>query len=73
MAVDRDHAGRGLGAALLKHFILKAIEVAASVGVRILLVHAKDDESKGFYQHYGFVSSPIDSLTMMMVLPNEVA
>jgi GNAT superfamily N-acetyltransferase len=69
MAVDEKHTGCGLGAALLKHFVLKAIEVSATVGVRVLLVHAMDEEAKRFYQHYGFVESPIDSLTMMMLLP----
>ncbi|HVA07295.1 MAG TPA: GNAT family N-acetyltransferase [Acidimicrobiales bacterium] len=68
MGVDVRHQGRGLGAALLKHFMLKALEVAQSVGVRILLVHAKNEEAKRFYVHYGFVESPLDSLVMMMLL-----
>jgi GNAT superfamily N-acetyltransferase len=68
MAVDSSHQGHGLGAALLKHFMLKATQVAASVGVRLVLVHAKDDEARGFYEHYGFVGSPIDPLTMMMLV-----
>ena len=68
MAVDSRHQGQGLGAALLKHFMLKAFEVGQSVGVRVLLIHAKDDEAKGFYSHYGFVESPIDPLVLMMLL-----
>lgn len=68
MAVDQRHRGKGLGAALLKHFMLKALEVAQSVGVRVLLVHAKDDEAKNFYGHFGFVESPFDPLTLMMLL-----
>lgn len=68
MAVDARHAGHGLGAALLKHFVLKALEVAQSVGVRVLLIHAKDDEAKSFYSHYGFVESPIDPLVLTMLL-----
>ena len=68
MAVDSRHQGRGLGAALLKHFMLKAIEVAQSVGVRVLLIHAKDENAKNFYEHYGFVTSPLDPLVMMMLL-----
>ena len=68
MAVHARHAGHGLGAALLKHFMLKALEVAQSVGVRILLIHAKDDEAKSFYTHYGFVESPFDPLVLMMFL-----
>jgi GNAT superfamily N-acetyltransferase len=68
MGVDSKHQGRGLGAALLKHFTLKAIEVAQSVGVRVLLIHAKDESAKSFYEHYGFVESPLDPLVMMMLL-----
>jgi len=68
LAVDNRHKGNGLGAALLKHFMMKAIEVAGSVGVRTLLIHAKDEEAQAFYRHYGFVESPLDPLVMMMLL-----
>jgi GNAT superfamily N-acetyltransferase len=68
MGVDARHAGHGLGEGLLKHFMLKSLEVAQSVGVRILLIHAKDDEAKSFYMHYGFVESPFDLLVLMMLL-----
>ena len=68
MAVDQRHAGKGLGSALLKHFILKALEVSQSVGVRVLLIHAKDEEAKAFYSHYGFVESPFDPLVMVTLL-----
>jgi GNAT superfamily N-acetyltransferase len=68
MAIDARHQGHGLGAALLKHFMLKALEVAKAIGVRVLLVHAKDDEARNFYSHFGFVESPLDPLVMMMLL-----
>ena len=48
--------------------MLKAIEVAQSVGVRVLLIHAKDESAKNFYEHYGFVASPLDPLVMRMLL-----
>jgi GNAT superfamily N-acetyltransferase len=70
MAVDSRHQGNGLGGAMLKHFMTKAIEVAERVGVRLVLVHAKDEHAKGFYWHHGFVESPIDPLTLMMLLPS---
>ncbi len=60
LAVDVRHSRHWLGVALLKHFMLKALEVAQSIGVRVLLIHAKNDEAKRFYTHYGFVESPID-------------
>jgi GNAT superfamily N-acetyltransferase len=68
LAVDLEYAGQGLGAALLKHFALKAMEVAAVVGARLLLVHAQDEEARQFYLHYGFEPSPIDELTLMCVI-----
>jgi GNAT superfamily N-acetyltransferase len=68
LAVDIDHQGRGLGAALLKHFIVKAVEVSELVGVRLVLVLAKDNESRTFYVHHGFEPSPIDELTLMLLM-----
>lgn len=68
MAVDSRHQGHGLGAALLKHFMVKALEVAKSIGVRVLLIHAKDESAKSFYSHFGFVESPLDPLVLMMLL-----
>lgn len=51
--------------------MLKAFEVSQRVGVRIVLVHAKDDVAKSFYEKYGFVSSPLDLLTLMHLLPGR--
>jgi GNAT superfamily N-acetyltransferase len=70
MAVDSRHQGKGLGAAMLKHFMAKAIEVAEIVGVRLVLVHAKDEQAKDFYRHHDFVVSPIDALTLLLLLPS---
>ena len=41
LAVDRDHQGKGLAAALLKHFLPKALDVAALTGVRLVLATRK--------------------------------
>ncbi|MHB8246614.1 MAG: GNAT family N-acetyltransferase [Acidimicrobiales bacterium] len=68
MAVDSSYQGCGFGAGLLKHFMLKAIQVSTSVGVRLVLVHAKDECAKEFYERYGFVESRIDPLSMMLLL-----
>lgn len=68
LAVDRGHQGKGLASALLKHFLLKALEVAQHTGVRLVLVHAKDDQAANFYRHYGFEPSPVDKLTLILLL-----
>lgn len=68
LAVDRRWRGHGLGAALLKHFLLKAMEVSELTGVRVLLVHAKTAAAAAFYRRYGFEESPIDDLTLMLLV-----
>ncbi len=72
LAVDSEHRGRGLGAALLKHFLLKVLEVAAHTGVRVALVHAANDAAARFYRHYGFEPSPIDDLTLIVLVKDIV-
>jgi hypothetical protein len=62
MAVDSRHQG-----------MTKAIEVSEKVGVRLVLVHAKDEQAKSFYQRHGFIESPIDPLTLMMLLPHTMS
>ncbi len=68
LAVDREFQGRGLAAALLKHFVLKSLEIAEVTGVRLLLVHAKDDAAQRFYVRYGFEPSVIDDMTLMLLV-----
>ena len=67
LAVDLDYQGEGLAAALLKHFLLTALEVAELTGLRLVLVHAKDEQTSSFYRHFGFEPSPIDDLTLMLL------
>lgn len=68
LAVDRKHQGHGLAAALLRHFLLKSLEVAEVTGVRVLLVHAMDEQAAAFYRHNEFEPSPVDDLTMMLLV-----
>lgn len=68
LAVDERHQGQGLAAALLKHFLLKSLEVAEITGVRLLLVHAKDEQAAAFYKHHEFEPSPVDDLTLMLII-----
>ncbi|CAN7431107.1 GNAT family N-acetyltransferase [Rhizobium sp. LjRoot254] len=54
LAVDKNHWGMKLGADLLKHAFLMTMLSADRIGVRAMLVHAKDDEAIGFYKKYKF-------------------
>jgi GNAT superfamily N-acetyltransferase len=67
LAVDRSVQGQGVGPALLKDALLRCGRAADSVGVRALLVHAKDDAAKGFYEHFDFDSSPSDPYHLFLL------
>jgi predicted N-acetyltransferase YhbS len=73
LAVDAPYQGRGLGAALLKHFVEKSLDVAEMTGVRIMVVHAKSTQAAAFYARYGFEPSPMDALTMTLLVQDARA
>ena len=60
LAVDSTEQGGGLGAALLKDGLRRTIQAAEIAVLRAMLVHAKDDSAKRFYEKFGFEPSPID-------------
>ncbi|MDJ0675383.1 MAG: GNAT family N-acetyltransferase [Calothrix sp. MO_167.B42] len=68
LAVDVEWEGRGIGSGLLRDAIFRTLNVAEIAGVRCILVHAKDEESKNFYLKRRFQESPVQPLTLMMTL-----
>ncbi|MBS1847939.1 MAG: GNAT family N-acetyltransferase [Actinobacteria bacterium] len=67
LAVDRSEHNRGLGRGLLVDAIRRAVRVADDVGARALLIHARDDEARAFYEHQAeFVQSPTDPLHLFL-------
>jgi hypothetical protein len=41
---------------------------SGQVGAVALMVHAKDDEGRRFYEHFGFLPSPLQPLQMFLPL-----
>jgi len=68
LAVDLRAQGIKLGASLLQDAVNRAVMVAENAGVRALLVHALNDKAKEFYEHYGFQSSSLNAMTLMLRL-----
>ena len=66
LGVDVGEQGKGLGAALLKDAVIRAVNASADVGARALVVHAKHAEARAFYEHFGFVRSPTDDLHLFL-------
>lgn len=68
LAVDRRAQGMGVGRSLLLDALARALAVSQEIGARAVLVHAKDDEARAFYEHYDFERSPTDPLHLMLLM-----
>lgn len=72
LAVDKEHQrkglGLGLGQALLKDALLRTAQAADIAGIRCLLVHAKDDAARQWYESWEFDPSPTDPYHLFLML-----
>lgn len=68
LAVDKDNQKRGIGKGLLKDCLKRVNAAADIVGIRALLVHAKDDEARKWYEQFDFESSSTDRLHLFLML-----
>lgn len=68
LAIDRRYQNVGLGRALLRDSVLRAMQVAEIAGAAALLVHALSEQARNFYQSWGFIESPLQPLTLCLML-----
>lgn len=68
LAVDLRWQKQGVGAALLKDATLRTLQAADIAGIRALVVHAKDDVARKFYERFDFLPSPSDPLHLFILL-----
>jgi len=68
LAVDHHLQGQGVGKGLLRDALLRSLTAAAVVGIRAILVHAKDDQAARFYSKFGFAASPTEPLHLMLLM-----
>lgn len=67
LAVHRAWQGKGLGAALLVDALRRVLAASDIVGIRAVMVHAKDEAARRFYEHFDFDPSPVDPLQMFLL------
>jgi GNAT superfamily N-acetyltransferase len=68
LAVDRRWHGRGVGRALLRDAMQRTLQAAEIAGIRAFAVHAKDEDARRFYEHFDFISSPVDPMHLFVLL-----
>lgn len=74
LAVDRNHAGKGLGADLLADALRRIAVASRSIGIGAVLVQAKDEAAKRFYLRCAeFIAYPEDSRTLFLPIETVIA
>ncbi len=68
LAVAQAEQGRGHGALLIGHAANLALNVRQTLGVRVLIVDAKDARTAAFYRAYGFRPTASAALTLYLPL-----
>lgn len=70
LAIGLAWQGKGAGAGLLKDAMCRTKQAAEIVGIRALATHAKNENARTFYEHFGFTQSPTDPLHMFILTKN---
>lgn len=68
LAVDRRYQGQGIGPALLRDAITRAVAIADQAGVRALMTHPLDADAARFYLTFGFSPSPAGEGMLLLLL-----
>lgn len=68
LAVSRESQGAGFGRLLLGHAMNCSLELRAGLGIRLLLVDAKDGRVAAFYRGFGFQPTAEHALTLYLPL-----
>jgi GNAT superfamily N-acetyltransferase len=71
LAVDLTYHGKGVGSGFLKDALLRTALASEIAGIRTLLVHAKDDSARQWYQKFDFSPSPTDP-SHLYLLPKDI-
>jgi GNAT superfamily N-acetyltransferase len=70
LAVDRNYQGSGYGEFLLVDALLRSLISTEQIGSVAVIVDAKDDKAKAFYEHFQFI--PLVNYSHRLFLPMAV-
>ncbi len=66
LAVDNEYKGQGIGGFLLHNAFSNVLSIAEKMGVYAVVVDAKNNDAKRFYQNYGFTELQDSGLTLFL-------
>ncbi|MBO0722559.1 MAG: GNAT family N-acetyltransferase [Blastocatellia bacterium] len=66
-ALDLNEQGKGYGKRLFQDALRRALAGAEAIGGRAFLVHAKDEDARTFYEHFGMETSPTNPFHLFLL------
>lgn len=66
LAVDQNHRQKGLGEMLLMDALYRSLQ--SEIATTVVIVEAKDDDARSFYEHYNFISFPNFSHRLFLMM-----
>ena len=73
LAVDLRYRGRGIGRLLLLDALARCLDTSRKVGLIGVLVDAKDDAARAFYEHHGFLRLADREYTLFLPIASIAA
>lgn len=73
LAVDRRFSGQGLGRVLLADAIKRATIASENIAIHLVVVDAKDEAARAFYEHFGFRLLTDDARRLFLPLARSSA
>lgn len=68
LAIDKCNQGQGLGQIIFIHALKKCLDQADQIGGSIIVIDAKHEKAKKFYQRFGFISIPSNPLVLIQTI-----
>jgi hypothetical protein len=60
--------GKGVGADLLKRAMRRTVLAADISGIGACGMRAKDNETRGYHEHFGFIAVPMDRFDLFVLV-----
>nr|VFJ44156.1 MAG: Acetyltransferase (GNAT) family protein [Candidatus Kentron sp. DK] len=68
LAVGQREQGCGIGRGLLKDALLRTVNAAEIAGIRAVVVHAKSERARSWYEAFDFEASPTDPYHLFLLM-----
>ncbi len=68
LAVDQGFQGKGIGQILFIHALKKCLDQASQIGGSVIIIDAKHEKAKAFYERFGFISIPSNPLILIQTI-----